>query len=214
MKNKELINKRKSSKLSVGEKIISEYLRKARVKFIREHHHPDLTNDITGNLLFFDFYLPRLNVVIEVDGRQHYEAYNGDEKKLRDQQYRDDIKNQFCVDRNIKMLRLTYADLRPPMTKVSDCLGTCIDDRKHIHKKNKKEAKRKKKKVAVATNKKKKKVVLSYKQYQEAIKRKKGERVKRNNESWLAGIERKRNEARLKYPADVRIYLAENNKLL
>lgn len=210
MNRKEQINKRKSSKLSTGEKIVNAYLRKAQIKFIREHYHPELINDKTGHLLFFDFYLPRLNVVIEVDGRHHHEAVDGNEEKFKDQQYRDTLKNIFCLDRGIKMLRLNYCDLKPPMEKLNTCLGTCIDLGRHIHKKAKKAIKRDVKREQGESRPKKKKkqrsgkVRLTARQIRNKRMLKRGQAIKKTQTEWFEKKEAQREAGRMNYPPDLR----------
>ena len=63
----------------------------------------------------FDFYLPDLNVLIEYDGQQHFKpidfAGKGEEwaiEQLKITQHRDEIKNQYCANNNIKLLRIPY----------------------------------------------------------------------------------------------------------
>lgn len=63
----------------------------------------------------FDYYLPRQEICIEVDGRQHFEkAYFGgisEEKSKQLLEYvkrHDDIKNKFCKKNNIKLIRIPY----------------------------------------------------------------------------------------------------------
>lgn len=66
-------------------------------------------------LLRFDFYLPKINAAIEVDGRQHYQptAFGElSEEKVKqnyeEMKIRDEIKNNFCKDNSIKLLRIPY----------------------------------------------------------------------------------------------------------
>lgn len=69
---------------------------------------------IDGNLYRFDFYLPKYNLMIEYDGSQHYvpSRWNKDEEKdledFRKTQESDKIKNQYCKDNNIDLLRIPY----------------------------------------------------------------------------------------------------------
>ena len=63
----------------------------------------------------FDFYLPDLNVLIEYDGQQHFKpidfAGKGEEwavEQLKITQHRDEIKDRYCVNNNIKLLRIPY----------------------------------------------------------------------------------------------------------
>ena len=62
-----------------------------------------------GKLLFFDFYLPDYNTLIEYDGRQHYEiAFNQGEEKLILQKKYDKIKNKWCKNNKIILIRIPY----------------------------------------------------------------------------------------------------------
>jgi len=58
----------------------------------------------------FDFYLKDLNTVIEYDGRQHFEKdnYFGGEEGFIKTQERDKIKNNYCLENNINLIRLSY----------------------------------------------------------------------------------------------------------
>jgi very-short-patch-repair endonuclease len=58
----------------------------------------------------FDFYLPNYNLCIEYDGKQHFESINffGGNKSFILQQKRDKIKNIYCKENNIKLLRIKY----------------------------------------------------------------------------------------------------------
>lgn len=60
-----------------------------------------------------DFYLSDLNIIIEYDGCQHYMFNTRFHKTIedyKDQVRRDIIKNQYCKDNNIPLLRITYRD--------------------------------------------------------------------------------------------------------
>jgi very-short-patch-repair endonuclease len=58
----------------------------------------------------FDYYLPKFNFCVEYDGEYHYNSYQrigGDDKLLKIKK-RDNVKNKFCLDNNIKILRIPY----------------------------------------------------------------------------------------------------------
>lgn len=63
--------------------------------------------------LRFDFYLPTYNTCIEFDGKQHFEAINffGGEENLKLTQLRDSQKNQYCIQNNIDLYRISYNDI-------------------------------------------------------------------------------------------------------
>ncbi len=54
-----------------------------------------------------------MNLCIEYDGEQHYKAFDhfGGKEKLRLTQKRDDIKNNYCKDNCINLLRVPYWEL-------------------------------------------------------------------------------------------------------
>jgi very-short-patch-repair endonuclease len=58
----------------------------------------------------FDFYLPKYNLVIEFDGIQHFQPVNfwGGKDSFESQKVRDEIKNQFCKDMGINIIRIPY----------------------------------------------------------------------------------------------------------
>ena len=62
--------------------------------------------------LKFDFYIPHLNLCIELDGGQHdfpVEFFGG-EKSFLETKVRDQIKNTYCSEHNINLLRIPYTD--------------------------------------------------------------------------------------------------------
>lgn len=62
------------------------------------------------NKLPFDFYLPKYNILIEVDGEQHFDknAFNQTEERFYELKQTEEIKNLYCLKNNIKLIRLPY----------------------------------------------------------------------------------------------------------
>ena len=60
--------------------------------------------------LSFDLYLPNYNIIIEYDGIQHYHPieYFGGLNGLKQTQKRDQIKNEYCLNNNIRLIRIKY----------------------------------------------------------------------------------------------------------
>lgn len=58
----------------------------------------------------FDFYLPQHNLIIEYDGEHHFRPMEmwGGELKFHVIQENDNIKNEYCRNKNITLLRLPY----------------------------------------------------------------------------------------------------------
>ncbi len=61
------------------------------------------------SLLFFDFYIPEKNLCIEYDGEFHYKPIFG-EKYLNNVRKRDNIKDNFCKENSINLIRIPYTE--------------------------------------------------------------------------------------------------------
>lgn len=96
---------------SFGEAQIKDLLIQMGINFISQKTFDDCRNPKTNALLYFDFYLPDYNCCIEYDGRQHFvENSFGKWDELEKVQYRDNIKNQYCKDNNIRLIRIPYTE--------------------------------------------------------------------------------------------------------
>jgi very-short-patch-repair endonuclease len=89
---------------SKGEKHIRNYLLENSFSILEQYSFKELPN------LRFDFYLEDYNLAIEYDGIQHFEVIEhfGGEKALASCKERDLLKNQYCKDNNIYLLRIPY----------------------------------------------------------------------------------------------------------
>lgn len=99
---------------SVGEKRVKTQLENLGINFQREQTFEECRNPKTNKRLRFDFYLPDYNCCIEYDGYTHFGANGGwnTEENLRGIQYRDSIKNRFCENNNIRLVRIPYTDFK------------------------------------------------------------------------------------------------------
>lgn len=95
---------------SKGEKAIREYLENNNIEFEQEYRFSDCKYKYT---LPFDFYIKEYNLCVEFDGEQHYKAkdFFGGEEGLRSTKIRDKIKNKYCKENNINLLRIPYYEL-------------------------------------------------------------------------------------------------------
>lgn len=94
-------------KESRGERIIRHYLQEHKIDFKSQYRFDNCKNKRS---LPFDFYLPELNICIEYDGPQHFEPierFGGNNNFLQTQQ-NDSIKNKYCEENNITLLRIRY----------------------------------------------------------------------------------------------------------
>lgn len=79
------------------------------VYYVREKRFQDCKD---ARPLPFDFYLPAYNICIEVDGEQHYVGWYHDATNLEYIAAHDQIKTAYCEDRNIRLIRLPYFELK------------------------------------------------------------------------------------------------------
>ena len=103
---------------SKGQRKIRLFLEEKKIKFILEKR---FINCKFKNTLPFDFYLPDYNMCIEFDGLQHFEPveYWGGEKNFLQIQIRDKIKNEYCFNNNIHLLRIKYNENISEKLKIS-----------------------------------------------------------------------------------------------
>ena len=101
---------------------VEEWLVENNVEYVREKRFPECKN-ITQ--LPFDFYLPKLNICIEVDGEQHYRPINfsGNKEEALDNfekiKRNDKIKDEFCAREGIKLIRIPYWEFENEKYKAS-----------------------------------------------------------------------------------------------
>lgn len=93
------------------ERLFEEYLIDKKYKYKKEYRFNDCRDE---KPLPFDFYITSLDCLVEIDGQQHFEPtkFDGDidiaNKKFALQQKHDNIKNNYCKNKNIPLLRLPY----------------------------------------------------------------------------------------------------------
>ena len=94
---------------SKGEFNIAKYLDNLGIKYIRQYKFDDCINK---RKLPFDFYLPKHNICIEFDGKQHFitNEYWGGDINLQKIIINDNIKNKYCETKNIILHRIKYTD--------------------------------------------------------------------------------------------------------
>ena len=93
-----------SSKESNGEVIIRSFLENNNIKFVFNKRFADC-RDIKP--MPFDFYLPEYNMCIEFDGQHHFFDFPN-WTSLKDVQRHDKMKDQYCSEHGIKIVRIPY----------------------------------------------------------------------------------------------------------
>lgn len=94
---------------SHGERKIRLYLEKHNIEFIPQHKFKDCKDK---DCLPFDFYIPSMNLCIEFDGELHYKPIErfGGEERFKTYKLHDKIKNTYCKQKQIKLIRIPYWD--------------------------------------------------------------------------------------------------------
>lgn len=101
------------SRMSAGAGAIKQLLDSANITYKQEYIFDDFIYD-NGHHPRFDFYIIDKNYVIEYDGEQHFyydnspKSWNTREKFLQTQA-KDQIKNQYCWEHNIPIIRIPYS---------------------------------------------------------------------------------------------------------
>lgn len=97
--------------LSKGELKISNILKYHNIDFLTQHTFDDLR---LVHKLKFDFYIKNINTCIEFDGKQHYQPVEkfGGEEEFEVVKARDTMKNEYCKNNNIKLLRIPYWEFK------------------------------------------------------------------------------------------------------
>lgn len=98
-------NKGKSKQQSKAEIWCKDYLINKGITFIFQQTFPDLLNS-NGNLLSYDFYLPDYNLLLELNGLQHYVSVDwfGGNEQLHKQQEHDKLKKNYATNHGFEFL--------------------------------------------------------------------------------------------------------------
>lgn len=94
------------------EKILKKFKLRSGKDYISEARFDDCKH--ISNL-YFDFYFPNRNIVLEYDGQQHYKpvrfggiSQEKAEENFNSQKMRDKIKKEYCKNNKIKLIRIPY----------------------------------------------------------------------------------------------------------
>ena len=107
---------------SKGERKAEKTFKKLGVGFIPQKSFPDCIDKVK---LRFDFYLEEWNLLVEIQGKQHYECVEhfGGMIRFLDVQRKDQIKRDYCKANNIELLEIPYWDF----DKIPEILTTALN---------------------------------------------------------------------------------------
>ena len=111
-------NSRPHLKMNSSEIPFHKFLNDCEVEFEMQKSFKDLLSD-SNRVLRFDFYIPEYNVLVEIDGIEHFRDKNS---ILKDQQ-----KEEYCIKNNIKLFRFKTSSTFEEYLKVFDDPATLIN---------------------------------------------------------------------------------------
>lgn len=104
-------------------------LQNNNIYYIRQKTFKDCINPITNYPLRFDFYVPYYNTCIEIDGSQHFDICtfgNISKEKaqtdFKENKFRDKIKDEYCKNHNIRLVRISYKKFYHQNTEYKDII--------------------------------------------------------------------------------------------
>lgn len=99
---------------SVGEVEIYKWLHEHDVRFETQYKLPNENMFCKRQYLLADFYLPGINMIIEMNGQQHYQYvkhFHTKDWTFEDQQIRDDTLRAYCRDHGVNLLEIKYDEI-------------------------------------------------------------------------------------------------------
>ena len=94
---------------SIGEEIIGEILKENNIEFEEQYRFDDCKNKRKLPFDFAIFKNNELQSLIEYDGMHHfYKKFDMTDDDLKAIQLNDEIKNEYCKNKNIPLLRIRY----------------------------------------------------------------------------------------------------------
>jgi hypothetical protein len=101
------------SRVFKGEKAIEDWLIKNNIEYKHEYSFSDCLGK-KNHPFRFDFYLPKLNKVIEYDGAGHFRDLIFGSHKVSNKEINknDKIKSSYCLSHNIPLIRIPYWEFK------------------------------------------------------------------------------------------------------
>lgn len=112
-------------------RIVEEWLIKNKLKYETEYKYDDLKGN--KNNLKFDFSCHHFNVLIEVDGELHFFDKMKNEIEFNKQNKYDKLKNDYCINNNIKLIRIPYWDFNNEEYVIKVLDNIILNNKDDIH---------------------------------------------------------------------------------
>lgn len=112
--------------VSSGEKMVAHRLDEMNLKWKRQYTFEDCVDKsrLRFDFAVFDEESGGIAFLIEFDGDQHHKPIGmfGGKKALKSQQARDKIKNSYCSEKGIPLLRFTRRDVKKIGTRIAEAV--------------------------------------------------------------------------------------------
>ena len=107
---------------SKGVRLIKEYLNKNNIEYILEKRYSDCKDK---NMLPFDFEISHNGekILLEFDGSQHFKPKWGGIIYFNITKLHDEIKNNYCKNKNIKLIRIKHTEIQ----KINEILNKILN---------------------------------------------------------------------------------------
>jgi len=118
--------------ISSGEAVVQSYLDEAGIKYKTQYETLKCTNPITGRIMPYDFQLEDYNIIIEVQGEQHYSYspyFHGTLENFEYSQWRDKFKGIFAEKMGFFICYIDYDQIASGAFK--DIIVEAIDSVRH-----------------------------------------------------------------------------------
>lgn len=94
---------------SIGEDRIEVFLKEHNISYEREYKFKDCVR--VKKSMPFDFYLPKINTVIEYDGVQHFQVIGRfGEESFKELKLNDEFKTNYCKEHGVNLIRISYKE--------------------------------------------------------------------------------------------------------
>lgn len=102
---------------SLAENTMAILFDKYNISYEREYTFDDCLSP-KNRKLKYDFFISKLNMLIELDGQHHFKVISySDDMDKNEENYKnvvlyDEIKNKYAIENNIKLIRVPYTDFK------------------------------------------------------------------------------------------------------
>jgi len=117
----------RASSISAAAIYVHDVFHSFNIEIEIEKKYQDCRSTETNNLLSYDYYIPSINLLIEVDGEQHERVSFGAEEDLRKTKLHDEIKNKYAKNNDIELYRLNFREWNQLPFIITPIISKCLN---------------------------------------------------------------------------------------